>query len=293
MNTVKVRDIEIGAGAPKIIVPIVGVTKKDIIDEAKTFDSIPVDVVEWRVDWFEHVFEFDKVEEVLKELREALGNIPILMTFRTSKEGGEKAIEPEAYAELNIKAAQTGYVDFVDVEIFTGDEIVKKIIDGVHAAGVKVVASNHDFHKTPAKSDIIYRLRKMQDMGADIPKIAVMPQNKRDVLTLLAATEEMVTDYADRPVITMSMAATGVISRLAGEVFGSCLTFGAAKKASAPAPQVEAGISGEVVAAIAAAVAVSEGEGAVVKSIRRVNVVNVRGRNPWANAAVYDNTRPF
>ena len=172
MNTIKVRDIEIGAGAPKIIVPIVGVTKSDIIEEAKTFDSIPVDVVEWRVDWFENVFEFDKVEEVLKELRDALGNIPILMTFRTSKEGGEKAIEPEAYAELNIKAAQTGYVDFVDVEIFTGDEIVKKIIDGVHAEGVKVVASNHDFFKTPAKSDIIYRLRKMQDMGADIPKIA-------------------------------------------------------------------------------------------------------------------------
>lgn len=70
-------------------------------------------------------------------------------------------------------------------------------------------------------------------------------------------------------------------------------TPASAKNASAPAPQVEAGISGEVVAAIAAAVAVSEGEGAVVKSIRRVNVVNVRGRNPWANAAVYDNTRPF
>ena len=66
MNTIKVRDIEIGAGAPKIIVPIVGVTKDDIIAEAKTFDSIPVDMVEWRVDWFENVFEFDKVEEVLK-----------------------------------------------------------------------------------------------------------------------------------------------------------------------------------------------------------------------------------
>lgn len=141
MNTIKVRDIEIGAGAPKIIVPIVGVTKDDIIAEAKTFDTIPVDMVEWRVDWFENVFEFDKVEEVLKELRDALGNIPILMTFRTSKEGGEKAIEPEAYAKLNIKAAQTGYVDFVDVEIFTGDEIVKKIIDGVHAAGARVIAS--------------------------------------------------------------------------------------------------------------------------------------------------------
>ena len=233
-NTVKIRDIEIGAGAPKIIVPIVGITKEDIIEEAKTFDSIPVDVVEWRADWFEGVFDFAKVEDVLKDLRTVLGNIPLLMTFRTSKEGGEKAIEPDAYAELNIKAAQTGYVDLVDVEIFTGDEIVKKIIDGAHAAGVKVIASNHDFFKTPAKTDIIYRLRKMQDMNADIPKIAVMPQNKKDVLTLLAATEEMTTNYADRPIITMSMAGTGVISRLCGEVFGSSMTFGAAKKASAP-----------------------------------------------------------
>ena len=234
MNTVKVRDIEIGAGAPKIIVPIVGKTKEEIIAEAKTFDSIPVDVVEWRVDWFEGVFDFAQVKDVLTDLREVLGNTPILMTFRTSKEGGEKAIDDKAYAELNLNAAKSGLVDLIDVEIFTGDAVVREIIDGAHAAGVKVVASNHDFHKTPAKSDIIYRLRKMQDMGADIPKIAVMPQNKRDVLTLLAATEEMVTDYADRPIITMSMAGTGVISRLCGEVFGSSMTFGAAGKASAP-----------------------------------------------------------
>ena len=190
--------------------------------------------MEWRVDWFEGVFDFEKVLDVLKDLREVLGNTPILMTFRTSKEGGEKAIEDAAYAELNIKAAQSGYVDLVDVEVFTGDEIVKEIIEGAHAAGVKVVASNHDFFKTPAKEDIVGRLRKMQDLGADIPKIAVMPQNKKDVLTLLAATEEMVSEYADRPIITMSMAGTGVISRLCGEVFGSALTFGAAKKASAP-----------------------------------------------------------
>ena len=234
MNTVKVRAIEIGAGAPKIIVPIVGKTKDEIIAEAKTFDSIPVDVVEWRVDWFEGVFDFAQVEDVLTALREVLGNTPILMTFRTSKEGGEKAIDDKAYTELNLNAAKSGLVDLIDVEIFTGDAVVREIIDGAHAAGVKVVASNHDFHKTPAKSDIIYRLRKMQDMEADIPKIAVMPQNKRDVLTLLAATEEMVTDYADRPVITMSMAGTGVISRLCGEVFGSSMTFGAAGKASAP-----------------------------------------------------------
>ena len=74
----------------------------------------------------------------------------------------------------------------------------------------------------------------MQELGADIPKIAVMPQNKKDVLILLSATREMSEEHADRPIITMSMAGTGVISRLCGEVFGSALTFGAAGKASAP-----------------------------------------------------------
>ena len=234
MNPVVVRNIKIGEGIPKICVPIVGVTKEEIIKEAKTFDAIPVDVVEWRVDWFEHVFETDKVKEVLAELREALKEIPILFTFRTSKEGGERAIEPEAYKKLNIAAAESGCVDLVDVEAFTGDEVVKEIIEAVHQHGVKVVASSHDFYRTPAREEIVARLRKMQELGADIPKIAVMPKSKEDVLTLLAATEEMNRKHADRPIITMSMAGTGVISRLCGEVFGSALTFGAAKKASAP-----------------------------------------------------------
>lgn len=234
MNTVKVRNVVLGEGMPKICVPIVGVTKEAILDEARAITKLPADVVEWRIDWFENVFDFDALEDVMKGLREVLGDTPILMTFRTSKEGGEKAIEDEVYADINIKAAQTGYIDMVDVEVFTGDEIVKRIIDGAHAAGVKVVASNHDFFKTPDKDDIVGRLRKMQNLGADVPKIAVMPNSAADVLTLLAATDEMYTKYADRPIITMSMKGTGVVSRLAGEVFGSALTFGAAAKASAP-----------------------------------------------------------
>ena len=233
-NIIEVRGVKIGEGIPKIIVPIVGVTKEEILQAAASFKGVRLDIVEWRVDWFAGVFDCAKVEDVLTDLRPALGDTPILFTFRTSKEGGEKAIEAEAYAELNITAAQTGLVDMVDVEAFTGDEIVKKIIAGAHAAGVKVVASNHDFGKTPEKDDIVGRLRKMQELGADIPKIAVMPRNKKDVLVLLSATEEMATEYADRPIITMSMAGTGLISRLCGEVFGSALTFGAVGKASAP-----------------------------------------------------------
>lgn len=234
MNTVKIRTVVLGEGRPKICVPIIGTTKKEIIEEAKTFDTIPVDIVEWRADWFEGVFDTKQVVEVLKELRTVLGDTPILFTFRTAKEGGEKAIETDAYVALNQAVAATGYADLLDVEAFTGEEAVRAVIREAHRYQVKVIASNHDFNQTPDKDEIVARLRRMQELGADIPKIAVMPKSRRDVLVLLSATEEMYTEYADRPIITMSMAATGMISRLCGEVFGSAMTFGAAKKASAP-----------------------------------------------------------
>ena len=234
MNTEKVRNIEIGAGIPKICVPIVGVTREEILAAAENIKSTKADVVEWRVDWFDDVFATEKVLETAKELQEVLKDIPILLTFRTSKEGGEKEISVSDYAALNIAAAQSGYVDLIDVEAFTGDEVVKTIINAAHEAGVKVIASNHDFFKTPEKEEIIRRLCMMQELGADIPKIAVMPTCKQDVITLLSATLETSEKYADRPIITMSMAGTGVVSRLTGETFGSALTFGAATKASAP-----------------------------------------------------------
>ena len=234
MNTVQVKNTVIGEGRPKICVPIVGRTKTDILEEAKKITTLPVDVVEWRVDWFDDVFATEKVLETAKELQEVLKDIPVLLTFRTSKEGGEKDISVSDYAALNIATAQSGYVDLIDVEAFTGDDVVKTIINAAHEAGVKVIASNHDFFKTPEKDEIIRRLRMMQDFGADIPKMAVMPTCRQDVLTLLSATLEMSEKYADRPIITMSMAGTGVISRLTGETFGSALTIGAASKASAP-----------------------------------------------------------
>ena len=234
MNTVKVRNVVLGEGKPKICVPIVGITKEDIINQAKALANVVVDVVEWRVDWFEGVFELDKVKDVLVDLRKELKELPILFTFRTSNEGGEKAIDTKDYVNLNKEVAKTGLVDLVDVEVFTGDEIVREIIESVHKHDVKVVASNHDFDKTPSKGDIVSRLRKMQDLGADIPKIAVMPKCKLDVLELLEATVIMSEQYATRPIITMSMAEQGVVSRLCGEVFGSCITFGAVNKVSAP-----------------------------------------------------------
>lgn len=234
MRTVKVRNVVLGEGRPKICVPIVGENREEIIEQAERFAQIPADIAEWRADWFAHIFDWEETKQVLRELRAVLKEIPLLFTFRTFKEGGEREAAPEVYAELTKAAAATGYVDMIDVELSAGEEIVCSVIAEAHRHGVKAVVSNHDFQKTPDKREIVARLCKMQELGADLPKIAVMPQSKKDVLTLLAATEEMHTDYADRPIITMSMSGTGLISRLCGEIFGSALTFGAAGKTSAP-----------------------------------------------------------
>lgn len=233
-HAVKVKNVIIGEGIPKIAVPIVGRTDDEIISEAKGLEKIKFDIVEWRIDFYKEVTDIEKVKSVLKELRKLLRETPILFTFRSKKEGGEAHISKEYYVKLNCEAAKTKEVDLIDVELFTGDEYIKEIVEEAHNNDVKVVISNHDFYKTPDKEEIISRLVRMKELNADIPKIAVMPQSESDVLTLLCATNEMKEKYRNIPIITMSMAGMGLISRIAGEFFGSALTFGAADKASAP-----------------------------------------------------------
>lgn len=234
LKTVTVKDLVIGTGAPKIIVSLMAKDIASVKSEALAYREADFDILEWRVDHYADLSNVESVMAAAKILRETMPEKPLLFTFRSAKEGGEQAISTEAYIALNRAAIDSGLVDMIDLELFTGDDQVKETVAYAHAHDVKVVMSNHDFHKTPEAEEIIARLRKMQSFDADIPKIALMPQSTSDVLTLLAATLEMQEQYADRPIITMSMAKTGVISRLAGEVFGSAATFGAVKKASAP-----------------------------------------------------------
>ena len=184
MSYINIRNVKIGEGIPKICVPIVGETREDILKSAKRVETSGADLVEWRVDWYESVFCVSKVESIAGELREILKDIPLLFTFRTAREGGKKAIDLKHYVELNERIIKAKAVDLIDIELFAGVSVVKKIIESAHKENVKVVVSNHDFEKTPTKEEIVWRLCKMQKLEADIPKIAVMPACKRDVLTL-------------------------------------------------------------------------------------------------------------
>ena len=100
MKPLEIRNIRIGEGIPKICVPIVGKTKEEILGEAGKLSEVPADIAEWRADWYEDVFDVEKVKEVLKELRAILNETPLLFTIRTAKEGGEKDITPEKLEKI-------------------------------------------------------------------------------------------------------------------------------------------------------------------------------------------------
>ena len=124
-------------------------------------------------------------------------------------------------------------VDFVDVEVFFRQEETRRLISCIQETGVYVVASNHHFQRTPDGRELQERMRYMNDCGADILKMAVMPIDSLDLCSILEATIRM-RQECEKPVVTMAMGSLGVLSRIWGEFTGSCITFAAGREASAP-----------------------------------------------------------
>lgn len=232
---VTINGIEFGKGIPKICIPIVEKTHENILAEAAKIKGTKCQVVEWRIDFFEEVFDAEVVVKLLPKLKIAIGEDKILLvTFRTATEGGQLHIEAKEYESLLSKVIESKSADLVDVEMFIGDELVRRLVSKANENECFIIASNHDFEKTPECDEIVRRLIKMKELGADISKIAVMPNSMEDVTKLLMATAIMKDKYSDITTVTMSMGGKGAISRVSGEIFGSAMTFGIIDKPSAP-----------------------------------------------------------
>ena len=219
---------------PKVILPIVERTEAAILEKAAAFSSLCADCVEWRVDLFDAAADPGAVVRCLAKLRVLLKEKLLLVTLRTKEEGGSIPVSHEGYLRFLRTVLDTDCADLIDIEFFTAGADLPALVQDAHTAGVKVVCSSHDFHKTPPKAELVSRMVVMQQAGADLPKLAVMPQSRADVLELLAATAEMTDHHPETPVITMSMGALGAVSRLCGEAFGSAMTFANPGTASAP-----------------------------------------------------------
>ncbi len=205
-----------------ICVPAIAKTSEELKKELLILDNCPCDIIEWRADFFQ-----DDILSELKKVRNLIKNKKLLFTFRTLAQGGNR--DCETYKKLVTDVINTKLVDFIDIEIISAD---CEIINLAKEKQILSIVSSHYFTHTPKKDDIKAEFARMEAIGADIPKIAVMPKKLTDVTGFMEAVYE--TSQINSPIIGISMSKLGLATRLCPEQIGSCLSFAAGVSASAP-----------------------------------------------------------
>lgn len=239
IDCLKIKNKIIGEGRPKICVPLTGSTREELLRQTAAIVELSreadIDMVEFRGDYYNRLSDTGELKTLMQAIYEKLGDIILLFTIRSNKEGGrELSFDTPTIKDINAFVIENKLADIVDVELFSGEEDVKELVAMAKRQGVGIIMSNHDFSTTPDSKELVSRLCAMQELGADIAKVAVMPENRLQVLELLEAVTVMNEKYAHVPVVGISMGALGAVSRITGEIFGSAITFATLDSASAP-----------------------------------------------------------
>jgi 3-dehydroquinate dehydratase-1 len=225
----------LGSGRfPCICTPLVGRTHAQVLAELALVLPKQPDLLEWRVDFFTAIDNLTAVLELAAAIRAAAGRIPVLFTRRSTAEGGEPIpLSEEQVVTLMAAVCASGTVDLVDFEMNNDPAHIALVRAAAHAHGVQLLLSFHNFQSTPAQEVLCQRFAQAQALGADVAKIAVMPQRLEDVLAVLAATLES-SQKLNIPLASMSMGGYGALTRLVGGMFGSAMSFAVGAAASAP-----------------------------------------------------------
>ena len=223
-----------GGKFPLICTPLVGCTHEKIIAELNIVMSKNPDVLEWRVDFFEKIGDTAAVIAAATAIKNAANGIPLLFTRRSVIEGGEKISLNEGQV-INLYSAvcESKSIDLIDYEMANDVANIVRVREAAKASGIKLVLSFHNFSFTPGLETLASKFLAADQLGADVAKVAVMPRDLDDVLTLLSATREA-SKKLRIPLISMSMGPYGSLTRLFGWVFGSALTFAVGASSSAP-----------------------------------------------------------
>jgi 3-dehydroquinate dehydratase-1 len=232
---IEVRGKPLGGGAlPAIIVPLVGSTRKEVLDEAVAVAAKKPDLLEWRIDFFQAIGDVPAVIDTARAIRRAADGIPVLLTRRHAAEGGQPlTIDEKAVVAMYRAVCEAGCVELIDYELSNRPEDVETLRAVSKANGIGMVLSYHDFRMTPDAAVLDSKFVAAGELGADVAKVAVMPAGERDVLELLAATSRA-RQAMEIPLISMSMGRMGSLSRIMGWVYGSAATFAVGRSGSAP-----------------------------------------------------------
>ena len=231
---IDVRNAVLGGKVPLVCVPLVGKNRDEVLAEARNLASCAPDLAELRIDAWDCIEDCEKSLALITEVRDAVKDLPLILTCRGHWEGGVKEVSEAAKNSVYDAAIDKRLIDFVDKELKYGEAELSRLKKRASAKGVSLIVSYHDFKKTPSREFIYSQLAQQIRYGADVAKIALMPQCEEDVLSVLSATLAVRREFPDVPLITMSMGSMGMHSRIVGGLYGSDLTFAVGSAASAP-----------------------------------------------------------
>ena len=162
----------------------------------------------------------------------AASSLPLLLTYRSTTEGGKGAGHGQGYEDYLASLLQLRpAVAAVDIEMACPAS--KALVAEAKAGGYDVVGSCHDFTATPSAAQIAEKLAQITAAGADITKVAYMPRTAQDVAALRHAAHDFAGAYPHQPLIAISMGQLGAPSRTD---LVNCLTFATIADGAASAP---------------------------------------------------------
>jgi 3-dehydroquinate dehydratase-1 len=223
-----------GEGTPLVCTPLVGRTADDVLGELRNILGKQPDAIEWRADFFSGLGDTDEVLALCSTLAGAAAGIPIIFTIRSTREGGQPIpLADEQVTALCVAVCRSRTMGLIDFEISAPRAGLEKVRAAARETDTRLILSYHNFSETPDGPALDAKFAEGRDLGADVVKIAVMPRSVDDVLVLLSATSRAHQSLG-LPLITMSMGGYGALTRVAGWMFGSSLTFAVGQASSAP-----------------------------------------------------------
>ena len=233
----KIRNCTIGEGKPKICVPLVSSDFEALEQECASLASVPLDMLEWRVDYLMNRDGFhgpSDLDRACRIIRNHFKDTPLLSTVRTKGQCGVHDMEEDTYFSILSLLLSSRWADVLDVEYGHDPMDTKVLMAKAREKKIPLLMSFHSFHRALPEDEITDTLEAMAAFHPDILKIAVMPETPADAAALISAAAKRMTRFPETPVVTIAMGPLGVLTRAAGNRMGGPLTFAAGKEASAP-----------------------------------------------------------
>ncbi|MBN1905454.1 MAG: type I 3-dehydroquinate dehydratase [Deltaproteobacteria bacterium] len=145
---------------------------------------------------------------------------PVIVTYRSKREGGQGEHDPLAVADYLIRAAHANAA-YIDVELNMPVILRNKIID--NRRNSRIIISTHIMDHTPPMDDLRVLLDESVRAGGDIVKIVTMANSIEENLRVLELVSEAKKRKID--IIAFCMGPLGRMSRVFSPLMGGYLTF--------------------------------------------------------------------